>query len=147
MEPYISSWFSKLHLRIRSILDEMDVTEDWVPQRRLAQHLAEELHTHTAVEEDLLYPFVQDVSSEASKWVHQARLVHRSIDGMLQELLSTDFSAERGRGFRNMVARCLEDEETRIFPALEALDEVSAGELGRRIDAYERDSGTAEASD
>lgn len=147
MEPYILSWFSQVHLRIRSIFDEMDVTEDRVPQRRLAQHLAEELHTHTEVEEDLLYPFVQNVSTEASKWVHQARLVHRSIDGMLHELLATDFSAERLRGFRDMVARCLEDEETRIFPSLEALDDASAGELERRIDAYKRDNGAAGASD
>jgi hemerythrin superfamily protein len=147
MEPNILSWFANVHLRIRSIFDEMDVTEDRVPQRRLAQHLAEELHTHTEVEEDLLYPFVQNGSSEAGQWVHQARLVHRSIDSMLHELLATDFSAERLRGFRGMVARCLEDEETRIFPSLETLDDVSAGELGRRIDAYERDDRTAGTSD
>jgi hemerythrin superfamily protein len=147
METNILSWLSNLHLRIRSILDEMDVTQDRVPQRRLAQHLAQELHAHSEIEENLLYPFVQTVSSEASQWVHQACLVHRSIDGMLHELLTTDFSAERLHGFRDMVARCLEDEERRIFPSLETLDDVSAGELGRRIDAYERDNLAAGPND
>jgi Hemerythrin HHE cation binding domain len=140
MEPQeIVSWLSALHLRILSIFDEMDVTDDWVPRRRLARHLAEELRVHADVEERLLYPSLQHVSGDAGEWMQQACSVHLSIESVAHELLTTDFSAERLQGFRNMVARCLNDEQTRIFPSLAALDEARTGELERRLDAYERD--------
>ena len=115
-------------------------------RRRLAQHLAEALKAHAEIEAALLYPFVRNVSGEASRWVHQARVVHRSIDGMLDEILESDVSAERLGGLRNLVMRCLEDEEACIFPLLHALDDASAGELRRCLDAYQRDvaAGTAD---
>jgi hemerythrin superfamily protein len=124
---------SALHLRIRSIFDELELTTDGVSRRRLAEHLAQQLRAHTALEEEILFPLVQELGGEAAPWVEQARLVHRSIDGLQHELLATDLSPTRLRGFRDIVTRCLEDEETRIFPSVEEMDDAMAGELQRRM--------------
>lgn len=126
---------SALHLRIRSIFDELELTIDGLARRRLAEHLAQQLRAHVALEEEVLFPFVQELGGQAARWVEQASLVHRSIDGLQHELLATDLSAARRRGFRDMVTRCLEDEETWIFPAVERLDEARASELRRRMTA------------
>ena len=134
---------SALHLRIRSIFDELELTTESVSRRRLAEHLAQQLRAHATLEEEVLFPLVRELGGQAACWVEQAHLVHRSIDGLQHELLATDLSPARLRGFRDMVTRCLEDEETRIFPSVEGLDEASTGELQRRISAYERGSVTA----
>src|SRR5438477_257389 len=94
-----------LHLRIRSIFDELELTTDSVSRRRLAEHLAQQLRAHAALEEEVLFPLVQELGGPAARWVEQAGLVHRSIDGLLHELLATDLSPTRLRGFRDIVTR------------------------------------------
>jgi hemerythrin superfamily protein len=134
---------SALHFHLRSIFDELELTSDSVARRRLAVHLAQQFRSHATLEEAVLFPLVEELGGRAARWVEQARLVHRSIDGLQHELLATDLSAARLRGFRDMVTRCLEDEETWIFPSVEGLDEQMAGELQRRMSACEDASAAA----
>jgi len=132
------------HIRLATIFEELEFTRDGEERLRLAAHLAEHLKLHAAIEEDVFYPTLERVGSDAAAIVTEALEAHHAVDALLDELLGSQLTPTTVAALRSLVRRHIDDEEVRLFPLVERLDEDGQTELALRIERYNREEENAE---
>jgi len=135
---------SQQHIRLATIFDELEFTQDAEERLRLAAHLAEQLKLHAAIEEDVFYPTLERVGSDAAAIVTEALEAHHAVDALLDELLGSQLTPTTVSALRALVSRHIEDEEARLFPLVERLGEDAQSELAQRVERYNREEENAE---
>ena len=132
------------HIRLSTIFEELEFTHNGEERLRLAAHLAEQLKLHAAIEEDVFYPTLERVGHDAAAIVTEALEAHHAVDALLDELLGSQLTPTTVAALRDLVTRHVEDEETRLFPLVQRLDEDAQTELALRIERYNREEENAE---
>jgi len=132
------------HVRLATIFEELEFTGDGEERLRLAAHLAEQLKLHAAIEEDVFYPTLERVGSDAAAMVTEALEAHHAVDALLDELLGSQLTPTTVGALHELVRHHIEDEEARLFPLVERLDDAAQTELGLRIERYNREEENAE---
>ncbi len=132
------------HVRLTTIFEELEFTQNAEERLRLAAHLAEQLKLHAAIEEDVFYPTVERIGGDAAAIVTEALEAHHAVDALLDELLGSQLTPTTVAALRDLVRRHVEDEETRLFPLVQRLDDDAQEELALRIERYNREEENAE---
>lgn len=126
------------HEEVASLFEKLFDTSDDAQKNRnkVFTQLKQELEAHTAAEEDLFYPLLQD-HDETQRLAERALEAHQEVDRLLEKMSSlepdTDEWIETCRTLHKNVESHVDDEENRIFPkARKLLSDEQAQELGRR---------------
>lgn len=128
------------HRRMRDLFAEFE-SGDAMTRERASLDIIEAIYAHDQVERNLLYPNAAGVSGETEDVVLRSKEAHHIANILLMELMAM----RPGPRYYAKVAKLIEgirshiqEEETRLFPALERSD-VDLNVLGARmIDMKER---------
>jgi hypothetical protein len=123
------------HEELLAVFDEIELTEDELERVRLLVRVAEKLTTHTALEQDVFYPAVQDRAGER---VEDALAAHRALDELLDETVGTPTTANI-KLLRGKIEHHFDDEAQRLFPLAEAFDTDAAAALAEQLRGHARE--------
>lgn len=126
------------HRAIEALFEEVEHEPRRHARARHVSRIAEELIAHMAGEEAVFYPALQRVVGGEGAEVEGAREEHVELRVQLRRLLGTRANEEgfldRVRELRELFARHVEEEESRLFPALErALSPSEHAVLGEEV--------------
>ena len=123
------------HEETLAVFDELELTEDELERVRLLVQAADKLKTHAALEQDVFYPAVQ---GRAAERVEDALAAHRALDVLLDETVGTPTAANI-KLLRHMIEEHFQEEQQRLFPLAEALDDDAAAALAERLQTHARE--------
>lgn len=119
------------HRDLLALFDELEFTGDSLERTRLIALAAVRLKAHAALKEDVFYPAVRRERAA----VEEALAAQRAIDLLLDETVGTP-SAANVKVLRGLVEQSFADEENRLFPVAQALDDAAGSELADRLARY-----------
>ncbi len=124
------------HKTVKNLFRQIDAAEDENEKYRIFEEVASELKVHSKMEEEIFYPAVREYT-EGSDLIAEAVEEHHAVDVLIEEIEKLGESDEdifdaKVELLREDVERHIEEEEDRIFPAIEnaALDH---DEIARRM--------------
>lgn len=137
-----------LFARFRQAHDD----EDTPAMGELAGKIFEELEVHTAIEEEIFYPAVHDLSDELAEVVDEGVQEHHVVDVLMAE------ARELTPGDAEWVAKVsvlienvehhAEEEETELFPPVRsATDPATREDWGARFEAMKAQRGAPTSAD
>jgi hemerythrin superfamily protein len=104
-------------------------------------NIARELKLHTAIEEKIIYPVVQEVFPDGQKETDHAKQEHDKVDEFLAELEQNPDDQDCFLDLKSEVLHHVEEEEKEMFPKLQELvDGGRLEELGNKIEEMKRSS-------
>jgi hemerythrin superfamily protein len=107
-----------LFARFTAAVDDGDVAA----MSDLAATIAEELHVHTTIEEDVFYPAVHDTDDEIASTVDEGLEEHHVVDVLLAEIAELEPGSDQWIAKMTVVIENVEhhaeEEETELFPPL-----------------------------
>lgn len=114
--------------------------EDTAGMASLFRHLAEDLRIHTAIEEEVFYPAVHDLSAEIGETVDEGLQEHHVADVLVEEMEAMAPEDEewvaKGVVLIESVEHHIDEEEQELFPSVRsATDAEFREEVGQRMDA------------
>ena len=84
------------HREVKGLFKKMEKTENAGERRKLMETIAQELQTHTTIEEEMFYPAIREVQSKkAEEMVNEAFEEHHVVKLVLAELPKVDPEDER----------------------------------------------------
>jgi len=125
---------ARQHRELLAVFDELEFTRDAIERTRLMGRVAERLKVHAALEEGVFYPALCEAAPDE---VEDALAAHRALDVLLDETVGNP-SAANAKILRWLVAQHFDDEEHRLFAAVEQLNEAGAAALASRLERYAR---------
>lgn len=127
------------HRRVEKILAQLDDTsEDDVERRReLFREFTDEMQAHEIIEEEILYPALQN-HSKAREVVLEGYEEHHVVDTIMSELDDVPFDDEiwaaKFSVMKENIEHHIEEEEDEMFEqAAEIFDEDELESLGERM--------------
>jgi hemerythrin superfamily protein len=116
------------HNRVRGLFArfrELQGNDDTPRMGELASRIFEELEVHTALEEQILYPAVRDLSEELAEVVNEGVQEHHVVDVLIEEARTlkpgdAEWIAKVAVLIEN-VEHHAEEEETELFPTTKEL--------------------------
>ena len=137
------------HNRVRGLFakfNEAQESDDTAAMAEVAGKIAKELRVHTAIEEEIFYPWCRQLSDEVAETVDEGLQEHHQVKVLLAE------AAELEPGTGAWVAKFTviiedvehhaEEEESEMFPKVRSHSDTQAREaLGQRLDARKGDLG------
>jgi hemerythrin superfamily protein len=116
--------------------------EDKIAKFELVQQIIKELTAHAKVEEELVYPAVREVDSEAEDLIDEADTEHHVVKFLLSELsemeADDDHFDAKVTVLAELVRKHVQVEEKEIFDALRQseldLDDLGQGVLSRKAE-------------
>ena len=127
------------HRIVDELFNEIEKSDDreveW--REQLFARLRKELEAHTLIEEDIFYPWIENLLG-LKEFVEQSFEEHAGFEAILQEIsemrANKDDWLEKIDELKDVVQRHVRMEEDKMFPpARKELDESRAEELGRQI--------------
>lgn len=122
------------HIKVERIFDEIKEADS--PNRRtsLLIQLDAELTRHTTIEENILYPFIEDQLPDGPELIDEAEKEHEEASKLLEKVANLDPSAPDFmsdlKALEKAVSHHVEEEEHGLFPKLEeATDEATLARL------------------
>ena len=114
----------KQHKSVKALFKKVENTEDGRRRRQLMDQIANELKTHTKIEEEIFYPAVREFgTSKAEEMVDEAYEEHHVVDLVLAELPTVDPEDERFAAKMTVLSELVEhhadEEEDEMFPTCE----------------------------
>lgn len=118
------------HETLRKLLDELSATSNRANKKRheLLDKVVKELKVHTQLEEEIVYPALKKAGHdhETDQMYYEAREEHRAVEKLvIPDLEKTDVSTDQFAGrvkvLKEMVEHHVEEEESEMFPKMEAL--------------------------
>ncbi len=114
----------KQHKSVKALFKKVENTEDGRRRRQLMDQIANELKTHTKIEEEIFYPAVREIgTSKAEEMVDEAYEEHHVVDLVLAELPTVDPEDERFAAKMTVLSELVEhhadEEEDEMFPTCE----------------------------
>ncbi|OLS62645.1 hemerythrin domain-containing protein [Pseudomonas putida] len=117
------------HKLVKKLLEELSATTERAVKKRaeLLQRIEQELHIHTQLEEDILYPAIKQAGGkEEAKMYYEAKEEHRTVDSLvIPDLLHTETGtvefAGRVKVMKELLEHHIEEEESELFPTAEKL--------------------------
>jgi hemerythrin superfamily protein len=113
------------HNRVRGLFARFQAAvadDDTDTMAELAATIAEELHVHTTIEEDVFYPAVHDTDDEISSTVDEGLEEHHVVDVLLDEVAQLEPGSDQWIAKMKVIIENVEhhaeEEETELFPPL-----------------------------
>lgn len=143
------------HNRVRGLFTRFEAaeeSEDIATMTELASKILEELDVHTAIEEQVFYPGVDEADEEIHKVVAEGIEEHHVIKQLASEIetLSPDDEtwAAKMKVMIENVEHHAEEEEQELFPEVnKALGSDVLEDLGARMEALKAQLGAPTAAD
>ncbi|MDQ4145137.1 MAG: hemerythrin domain-containing protein [Actinomycetota bacterium] len=127
------------HRKVEKLLEQMDsTTEDDVSKREhLFRELTSEMQAHEIIEEEILYPALQE-HPKAKEIVLEGYEEHHVVDTIMNELNEVPFDDERWSAkfsvMKENIEHHIEEEEEEMFEQAENIfDATELEELGARM--------------
>lgn len=128
------------HERVRELLGELEETSDRAEGKRqtLLATIEEELTIHTKIEEDIFYPAVRSLGTEAVEdLIDEALEEHHVVDLVLAELPRVSPRDDRFVAKMTVLSEVVEhhvkEEESDMFKRAQALGVKRLTELGEQL--------------
>ena len=117
------------HKLVKKLLEELTATTERAVKKpaELLKRIDQELHIHTQLEEDILYPAIKQAGGkEEAKMYYEAKEEHRTVDSLvIPDLLHTETGtvefAGRVKVMKELLEHHIEEEESELFPTAEKL--------------------------
>jgi hemerythrin superfamily protein len=113
------------HNRVRGLFARFTAAVDDGDQATMAElaaTIAEELHVHTTIEEEVFYPAVHDTGDEIASTVDEGLEEHHVVDVLLDEVAELEPGSNQWIAKMKVVIENVEhhaeEEETELFPPL-----------------------------
>jgi hemerythrin superfamily protein len=131
------------HNRVRGLFARFQAAvddDDTDTMAELAATIAEELHVHTTIEEEVFYPAVRDTDDEISSTVDEGLEEHHVVDVLLDEIADLEPGSDQWIAKMTVVIENVEhhagEEEEELFPPLRSsLGADRLQSLGDELDA------------
>jgi iron-sulfur cluster repair protein YtfE (RIC family) len=122
------------HMKVERIFDEIKETESPNARTALVTQLEAELTRHTTIEENILYPFIEDNLADGEGLIDEAENEHQEASILLDKLSNLDPSSgdflPTLKALEKAVSHHVKEEEHELFPKLEkATDEATLAKL------------------
>ncbi len=147
---------TKDHDKVKQLFREYESAGDRAYDRKqgIADEVFTELEIHSAIEEEIFYPALQDSGDEeGQKIVAEAIEEHRLVKQLISELRGLDVQDQqfdaKFKVLTENVEHHAEEEESEMFPEVEDVLEDELDELGARMKARKEElktSGLGEAA-
>jgi len=144
------------HEKVKQLFRAYEAAGDRAYDRKqeIADEVFTELEIHSAIEEEIFYPALQDSGEEeGKKIVAEAIEEHRIVKQLISELRALDLQDEqfdaKFKVLTENVEHHAEEEESEMFPVVEDVLEDELEELGTQMKARKeelRTSGLGEAA-
>lgn len=130
------------HQKLKSLFNQIRGTRDAKEKWRLFQHIQEELHTHTYVEESVLYPIFARYR-ETSELIESSRKEHDRVEDLVKDIAQNgpheDFMSRMSTVVQETEAH-IEKEEKELFPKIKKIMKRPERErIGRHIQAAKQE--------
>lgn len=137
------------HNRLRGLFTRFHAAQennDTTAMGQLAEQIFAELEVHTAIEEQIFYPVVHDLSEELAETVDEGVQEHHVVDVLIEEARAlTPFDAEwvaKLTVLIESVEHHAEEEETDLFLQVRSATEAATRqEWGARFEKMKADRG------
>lgn len=137
------------HNRLRGLFTRFHAAhenKDTTAMGELAEQIFAELEVHTAIEEQIFYPAVHDLSEELAESVDEGVQEHHVVDVLIEEaraLTSSDAEwVAKLTVLMESVEHHAEEEETDLFPQVRSATETATREeWGARFEKMKADRG------
>lgn len=111
------------HMKVERIFEQIKEAESPNVRQGLVAQLDAELTRHTTIEENILYPFVEDNVPDGEKLIDEAEHEHEEASQLLEKLShldpdSPDFMSTC-EALEKAINHHVKDEEKELFPKLE----------------------------
>ncbi len=125
---------------------EAHEADDVATMASLASRLFQDLEIHTAIEEEILYPAIHDLSEEIGETVDEGLQEHHVGDVLVAEIKAlqpgTDDWNAKMTVLIESVEHHIDEEEQELFPSVRSASKADfREELGRRMDARRAEMG------
>jgi hemerythrin superfamily protein len=137
------------HATVKRLFVEFGRTTNRAERRReqLLDRIATELEIHTAIEEEIFYPAVKDVSAQGERFVSEAQKEHKEVDGLVAEAqgmkMTSDEVATKVKEIRDAVVHHAGEEEREMFPFAERTLRDRLEELGAQMASRKHELATS----
>lgn len=114
------------HLKVRDLFFQFKKAEEEAEKEKLVKEILTELHIHSTVEEEIVYPTVEDEAEEGGELVDEAETEHRVVKFLMAEL--SEMSAEDDQFDAKVLVLCelvdhhIREEEKEMFKKLRESD-------------------------
>lgn len=110
------------HQKVKSQIIEYKTTADNNKKTDLAKKISEELVMHTAVEEEIIYPRIRQISADANSLIEQSIEEHNEAKKHILDIANSTSQDEAGRYMQMLedsINKHIKKEESLIFPMAE----------------------------
>jgi hemerythrin superfamily protein len=118
------------HQEVKSMFREIERANDRGARQDLCRRIVDALKLHTAIEEEIFYPAVQQHLPDL---IAEARQEHKTVDGLLSEISNIQVEDVRFDELMRDVIKNVEhhagEEESQMFP--QCKDQLGMDELNR----------------
>jgi hemerythrin superfamily protein len=126
------------HKDVKSLFEEVLEVEDPESRRQLCERIGQELLVHTRIEEEIFYPAVRSLGTEAvEELIDESLEEHHVVDLVLAELPRVNPRDDRFKAkmtvLSELVDHHVKEEERDMFKRAQALGVKRLAELGGRL--------------
>ena len=127
----------KQHKEVKALFKKIENTEGARERRRLMNEISIALEGHTAIEEEMFYPAIRNVTGCGSR-VDDAYHEHQTVKDLLYQMTSIDPVSEefdqKLAELKDAVIHHVEEEESEMFPRVEQrMASLELEDFGRRM--------------
>lgn len=135
------------HRDVEKLFKQFESTSAPVRRRTIMRSIVESLARHSAIEEELLYPWAREYIADVDETIFEALEEHRVVKWLLRELEHMDADDERYEAratvMIEMVRHHIEEEEAELFSYLRDVGTpTELRELGEELEAAKRTAPT-----
>jgi iron-sulfur cluster repair protein YtfE (RIC family) len=122
------------HMKVERIFEEIKAADSPNRRQSLMTQLDFELTRHTTIEENILYPFIEDHLPGGEKLIDEAEDEHQEASKLLEKVANTDPDSpgfmSTLEALEKAVSHHVKEEEHELFPKLEeSTDEATLAKL------------------
>jgi hemerythrin superfamily protein len=108
------------HGNVETLFKQFEATEDPVEQRRIVDHVIEQLSVHAAIEEQLFYPAIRECAPDATfdvlEGLEEHHIVKWTLSGLEKMAPTEERFAAKVTVLIESVRHHVEEEENDMFP-------------------------------
>jgi hemerythrin superfamily protein len=143
------------HNRLRGLFTRFQAAHgdnDTSAMGELAEQIFAELEVHTAIEEQIFYPAVHDLSEELAEVIDEGIQEHHVVEVLIEEARALQPSEAEWVAKLSVLIESVEhhaeEEETELFPPVRSVTEVATREdWGTRFEAIKTERGAPTPAD
>lgn len=138
MMPNALDMLREDHRKVKELFEQFEATEDMQEKERIAREAIKELKIHAKLEEELIYPVIEEEGEELSEMVSEAEEEHHVAKLLMGELDRMDAEDERFDAKFKVLAESvkhhIEEEEGETFPKAEQEGGADFDEIGTQLE-------------